>query len=73
MDDKDVLFDRLEPLKEKLAELDSHAIQLKEEENKLRLTLMDSWKNYLNMLATIEKRNQRVRSNFQYETTKNLE
>jgi len=34
---------------------------------------MDSWKNYLNMLATIEKRNQRVRSNFQYETTKNLE
>lgn len=73
MDDKDVLFDRLEPLKEKLAELDSHAIQLKEEESKLRLTLMDSWKNYLNMLATIEKRNQRVRSNFQYETTKNLE
>jgi DNA repair exonuclease SbcCD ATPase subunit len=53
IDQKDRLFERLEPLRDKLAELDSHAIQLKEDETKLRLSLMDSWRHYVNMLAEI--------------------
>ena len=41
---------KLEPLKDKFAELDMHSIQLKEEENKLRATLMDAWLHYNDML-----------------------
>lgn len=34
---------------------------------------MDSWGHYNDMLLEIEKRNERVKSNFNYECTKNLE
>lgn len=54
---KEKLFERIAPVKDKLAELDEHSIQLKEDEIKLRETLMDGWKNYVNMLAEMEKRN----------------
>lgn len=37
---------KLDPLKDKFAELDAHSIQLKEDENKLRTTLMDAWQHY---------------------------
>ena len=63
----------MEPLKDKFAELDAHSIQLKEEENKLRATLIDAWMHYNQMLLEIEKRNEKVRSNFHYQATKNLE
>lgn len=64
---------KLEPLKDKFAELDAHSIQLKDEENRLRATLIEAWTHYNEMLLEIEKRNQRVRSNFHSEATKNLE
>lgn len=44
---------KLDPLKDKFAELDAHSIQLKEEENKLRATLMDAWAHYNEMLLEI--------------------
>lgn len=62
---------KLDPLKDKFAELDAHSIQLKEEENKLRATLMDAWIHYNEMLLEIEKRNEKVRSNFHYQANKN--
>ena len=34
---------------------------------------MDAWVHYNDMLLEIEKRNERVKSNFNYECTKNLE
>jgi len=37
-------------LKDKFAELDAHSIQLKEDENKLRATLIDAWLHYNEML-----------------------
>ena len=74
MDNKTLQFEaKLEPLKDKFAELDGHSVQLKEDETKLRNTLVDAWKSFNNMLVVIEKRNQRVRSSFQYETTKSHE
>lgn len=34
---------------------------------------MDAWMHYNQMLLEIEKRNEKVRSNFHYQATKNLE
>ena len=48
-----------------------HSIQLKEEENKLRATLMDAWLHYNDMLLQIEKRNEKVRGDFEYDAKKN--
>lgn len=73
MNNKEDVEKKLEPLKDKFAELDAHSIQLREEENKLRATLMDAWVHYNQMLLEIEKRNEKVRSNFHYQATKNLE
>lgn len=73
MKSREEIEGKLQPLKDKLAELDAHSIQLKDEEIKLRVTLMDEWAHYNEMLLEIEKRNQKVRSNFHYEATKNLE
>lgn len=44
---------KLQPLKDKFAELDAHSIQLKDEEVKLRVTLMDEWVHYNEMLLEI--------------------
>lgn len=70
---KEEVESKLEPLKDKFAELDAHSIQLKDEENKLRATLLEAWDHYNEMLLEMEKRNQQVRSQFHYEATKNLE
>ena len=48
-----------------------HSIQLKEEENRLRATLMDAWLHYNDMLLQIEKRNEKVRGDFEYDAKKN--
>jgi len=61
----------LDPLKDKFAELDMHSIQLKEEENRLRATLMDAWVHYNEMLLETEKRNEKVRGVFDYQAKKN--
>ncbi len=57
MNNKDDVEKKLEPLKDKFAELDAHSIQLREDENKLRATLIDAWLHYNQMLLEIEKRN----------------
>jgi len=64
---------KLDPLKDKFAELDAHSIQLKEEDSKLRFSLMDAWAHYNEMLFDIQKRNEKVRSEFHYQAQKNLE
>jgi ribosome-associated translation inhibitor RaiA len=71
MNNREEFEKKLDPLKDKFAELDAHSIQLKEEENKLRATLMDAWTHYNEMLLEIEKRNEKVRSNFHYQANKN--
>lgn len=65
--------EQLEPLKENLAELDAHNMPLKEEETKMRTTLIDAWKNYNVMLERIEQRNKKVKADFNSETHKHLE
>ena len=51
--------------------MDAHSIQLKEEDNVLRATLMDKWVDYNKMLERIEVRNLRVHSNFHKDAIKN--
>lgn len=71
MNNREEFEKKLDPLKDKFAELDMHSIQLKEEENKLRATLMDAWVHYNEMLLEIEKRNEKVRGVFEYQAKKN--
>lgn len=53
MNNREEFEKKLDPLKDKFAELDMHSIQLKEEENRLRATLVDAWLHYNNMLLEI--------------------
>lgn len=71
MNNREQFEKKLDPLKDKFAELDMHSIQLKEEENRLRATLMDAWVHYNEMLLETEKRNEKVRGVFDYQAKKN--